>query len=264
MDLSSSKGNQYKFERNGVWYKYDYLGYEGASEFLCSFILRNSSITNFVIYELCKDVVGQTNRVGCHSRDFLEDGETIVTADRLFKQYYGKSVSSIMDVNQSVEDKIVCFVDKVEEATGLKCFGSQLTELLEWDSFVLNDDRHFNNIAFIKNGNSFRIAPCFDNGGAFLSDITYDYPLSHSIYGLAASVKSKPFCQSFTKQVEACQKLYGTQFKLDGSLVIPQYAWDSIELYYGKQIRDRLKQIYEYQFSNTDFRANSIHKSSVF
>ena len=264
MALSSSKGNQYKFERDGVWYKYDYLGYESASEFLCSFILRNSSITDFVTYELCLHSGGRENWVGCYSKDFLRNGESLVTADRLFKQHYGVSVSSIVDANQSVEDKISCFVNKVEEATGIKNFGAQLTELLEWDSFVLNDDRHFNNIAFIKSDGLFRLAPCFDNGGAFLSDMTYDCPLGHSIYGLVAGVKSKPFSTSFSKQVEVCQKLYGTQFKIPSNLTIPQYAWDSIEQYYGKRICARIQDVYEYQFSNTDFRTDSIHKSSVF
>lgn len=264
MSRSSSKGNQYKFERNGVWYKYDYLGYESASEFLCSFILKNSSIIDFVTYELCKDVIGPTDRVGCHSRNFLEDGETLVTADRLFKQYYGVSVSSIMDAKQFVEDKISYFVDLVEKATGIVSFGTQLTELLEWDSFVLNDDRHFNNIAFIKNNDSFRLAPCFDNGGAFLSDTTCGYPLGYNLYGLIASVRSKPFSTIFSEQMKVCQKLYGTQFKLDDSIVIPQYAWDSIELYYGKQICDRIQQVYEYQFSDTDFRTDLVNKSSVF
>lgn len=30
----SSKGNQLKWENKGVWYKADYTGYEGLSEYL--------------------------------------------------------------------------------------------------------------------------------------------------------------------------------------------------------------------------------------
>ena len=33
-DRKSSKGNQLKFERDGIWYKADYMGYEGLAEFV--------------------------------------------------------------------------------------------------------------------------------------------------------------------------------------------------------------------------------------
>ena len=31
--MQSSKGNQFKWERNGIWYKADYTGYEGLAEY---------------------------------------------------------------------------------------------------------------------------------------------------------------------------------------------------------------------------------------
>ena len=40
----SSKGNQLKFERDGIWYKADNLGYEGLSEYVVSELLKLSSL----------------------------------------------------------------------------------------------------------------------------------------------------------------------------------------------------------------------------
>ena len=39
----SSKGNQLKWENNGIWYKADYTGYEGLAEYMISHLLMKSS-----------------------------------------------------------------------------------------------------------------------------------------------------------------------------------------------------------------------------
>ena len=36
----SSKGNQLKWETDGIWYKADYMGYEGLSEYVVSELLK--------------------------------------------------------------------------------------------------------------------------------------------------------------------------------------------------------------------------------
>ena len=35
-DRQSSKGNQLKWENQGIWYKADYTGYEGLAEYIIS------------------------------------------------------------------------------------------------------------------------------------------------------------------------------------------------------------------------------------
>ena len=50
--VSPSKGNQAKINLGNLWYKMDYMGYEGASEYIASEILRHSNVTNFVKYDL--------------------------------------------------------------------------------------------------------------------------------------------------------------------------------------------------------------------
>ena len=43
-DRRSSKGNQLKFEKNHIWYKADYLGYEGLAEYVISRLLHYSTL----------------------------------------------------------------------------------------------------------------------------------------------------------------------------------------------------------------------------
>ena len=43
-DRQSSKGNQLKWENNGIWYKADYTGYEGLAEYVISHLLKKSTL----------------------------------------------------------------------------------------------------------------------------------------------------------------------------------------------------------------------------
>ena len=44
-DRQSSKGNQIKWENNGMWYKADYMGYEGLAEYMISHLLAKSTLS---------------------------------------------------------------------------------------------------------------------------------------------------------------------------------------------------------------------------
>ena len=52
-DRQSSKGNQLKWENNGIWYKADCTGYEGLAEYMISHLLKFSSLQKdeFVLYD---------------------------------------------------------------------------------------------------------------------------------------------------------------------------------------------------------------------
>jgi len=53
-DRQSSKGNQLKWENNGIWYKADYTGYEGLSEYIVSGLLEKSTLlpSEYVLYNV--------------------------------------------------------------------------------------------------------------------------------------------------------------------------------------------------------------------
>lgn len=49
---ADTKGNQLKFERDGIWYKADNMGYEGLAECVISALLSDTSMD----YPLGRDV----------------------------------------------------------------------------------------------------------------------------------------------------------------------------------------------------------------
>ena len=54
----SSKGNQLKWENEGIWYKADFLGYEGLSEYVISHLLKKSTLedSEFVLEAVGMDI----------------------------------------------------------------------------------------------------------------------------------------------------------------------------------------------------------------
>lgn len=242
-NISTSKGNQLKFSVDNKWYKADFLGYEGAAEYFVSEMLSNTNIDSFVRYELTTIEYNGNTYNGCVSDDFLNKN-AIMTSERLFKLYKNCSVESLLN-GKSLTDKIQLFVDEVQSITGLSNFGEYVTTLLELDRLILNEDRHFRNIAVIKTDSSFEYCPIFDNGAALLSDLREDYPLERSVYGLIPTVKSKPFTTDFEKQVIAAEKLYGRQFVITDRDM--NYAYEHIAEFYGDTISTRIKNVYEHQ-----------------
>jgi len=76
VNRKSSKGNQLKWEKNGIWYKADYTGYEGLSEYVISNLLIKSSLksSEFVVYEQEQIKYGSQIYGGVASQDFLFKG----------------------------------------------------------------------------------------------------------------------------------------------------------------------------------------------
>lgn len=87
----SSKGNQQKWLKDGVWYKADYTGYEGLAEYMVSHLLQKSSLSEaeYVLYdtELMKYKTAEFR--GCKSVDFLPEGWNLITLERLFQNMLG-------------------------------------------------------------------------------------------------------------------------------------------------------------------------------
>lgn len=82
--------------------------------------------------------------------------------------------------------------------------------MLAFDAFILNEDRHTNNILFLFDPKSevWQFAPLFDNGLSLLSDVK-DYPFSMPLNILKRKVKAIPFRSSFKKQLSflACAEV---------------------------------------------------------
>ena len=259
IEVISSKGNQPKWKIGDFYYKQDYLGYEGLVEYVVSELLKKSNLSKNEFVEYETEIIQNDRyiRNGCICKNFLDNNETLSTLYRLYKNaYYQRLINQdVVNVGDNVE-RVKFIVDKVHDLTGLNDFGIYLCKMIEIDSFFLNEDRHFNNIAFICENKKYRLCPIFDNGSALLSDTTLEYQMDKNIYKLIDSVKPKTFVFDFYEQLEAVETIYGQQIEFYFNKNDIEMILDK-EPYYGKQEKDRIKTIlfeqmkkYNYLFTN--------------
>lgn len=257
-DRQSSKGNQLKWENDGIWYKADYTGYEGLSEYVISHLLKKSTLSEmeFVLYDLetIKYKTKTYNGVKC--KDFLEEGWQIVTLERLFMNFFGESLYKSVYHIENHEERLLFLVNQVVRITGLKDFGKYMNKLFTIDAFFFNEDRHMHNIAVLMNqSGEYAYCPIFDNGAGLLADTTMDYPLDGDIYELMETVQAKTICSDFDEQLDISEALYQNQLKFTFTKKDVKEIMESAVIY-SKEERDRVEDIiyaqmgkYQYLFA---------------
>lgn len=216
-DRQSSKGNQLKWFNNDIWYKADYTGYEGLVEYTISKLLAFMGLdsSEYVIYTPVEIKYNEKVFRGVSSKNFLHDTWQVITLERLFQNYYGRSLNNAIWSIKEPKERLKFLVEKTIEITGLKEFGKYMNKILTIDAFFLNEDRHTHNLAVLMNDkNEFAYCPIFDNGAGLLADINLDYPMGGDIYKYIDSVKAKTFSTSFDEQLDISEVLYGTNIKI--------------------------------------------------
>ncbi|KAF0224259.1 MAG: hypothetical protein FD179_1536 [Erysipelotrichaceae bacterium] len=243
--IKSSKGNQMKWFLNNVWYKADYVGYEGFSEYLVSKLVKFSNLkeTEFTDYE-CEEIEYQDNKfAGCKSKNFMPVGWQLITLERLFMNYYGHSLNSGIYSIESYENRAKFIVDQTIRMTNLKDFGIYFSVLMTIDAFFLNEDRHTHNIAVLLDEKGvYHYCPIFDNGASLLSDTKLDYPLSRDVFSLMRKVKPKTFSDNFDVQLDAVEKLYGKNVHFSFTRKDVEEIVDR-NVFYSREIKDRVKNL---------------------
>lgn len=245
----SSKGNQLKWENNGIWYKADYTGYEGLSEYITAGLLTYSTLEpeEYVIYQT-EEINYKHNRYrACKSMNFLPRGWKLITLERLFQSICGESLNKSVYSIREKGDRIHFLTEQIIRITGLEEFGIYLSKLLTIDALFLNEDRHTHNIAVLLDDvGKYHYCPVFDNGAALLADTTIDYPLSGELSGLISEVKAKTFCQDFDEQLDLAEQLYGVHIRF----YYTEREIDRLlteEPYYPEEIKQRVKMILMHQ-----------------
>jgi hypothetical protein len=240
----TSKGDQPKWQLDGKWYKADHMGYEALAEILVSQLLKQSNVSNFVEYEPVLIQYRGKEIPGCASQSFQAKDEMLVPFERLHRAYRGQGLAASLGRINEPQKRIQYTVNFIEQTTGLTRVGDYLTLLLELDSFFLNEDRHTNNLAVIRNEKSkeFRLCPIFDNGLALLSDI-HDYPLDKDIYDCISYVRAKPFDLDFDVQVEAAEELYGMQLKFSFTKKEASKKLEFAKELYGEKVHRRVERV---------------------
>lgn len=240
----TSKGDQPKWNVNGKWYKADYMGYEALSEFVVSELLKKSNIQEFVSYDLVKIKADGKKQTGCESVNFRKEDEILIPIEKLHRQYFGEGLAKILAEKNSAEEKIIYTVNFIENVTKMKNIGEYFSFLLSVDAFFLNEDRHTNNIALIRNEKTkeFNLAPIFDNGLSLLSDIN-DYNLEDDIYKNIEKVKAKPFDASFDVQLNAVEALYGQKLKFSFTKSDIKIILEKVQDVYDEKIIKRVETV---------------------
>ena len=243
---ASSRGNQIKWYSDGYFYKQDLLGYEGLSEVLAYRLAIQTNLTKYGVtqYELVK----HHGKICCRSKSYNPNNHEEQSLLKLLTRYYSTDLDGVYKQYFETCDTLTeSFYDFVR-MTVLQAVGFDIKDwlalILRFDWLILNEDRHFRNLAFIKQKFNFIPAPIFDNGAGFLSDmITYpsDCNISDAINGLQA----KPFSSSFVQQVNLVEE-YATETLQFTSNTVKLKVSDLAE-FYSKHIINRVCNILEAQ-----------------
>ena len=246
----SSKGNQLKWENDGIWYKADYTGYEGLAEYVISRLLGFTQLEpeDYVSYDT--EEIRYKRRIyrGCKSRNFLPEGWSLITLERLFENCCGMGLNKCIYRIEDHRERLRFLVEQTERYTGLSDFGGYMSKLLTVDTLFLNEDRHTHNIAVLRDGQgAYQYCPIFDNGAGLLADITMDYPLGEAPEELAEEAEPKTFCQSFDEQLDIAEELYGQRLRFSCGKQELAAVLDR-ELFYPPEIRERVKELLLFRY----------------
>ena len=203
----TSEGAQIKYYKDGFWYKIDNRGNEGLAEYLVSSMLRFSSLEDneYVLYE--QGIIN--GKPGCRSKNFLDSNNELVTIYRLYMNEYGRNLAEVIASMETMDERIEYVVRFIKECCGFD-IKEYFSKVFTLDAIVLNEDRHFNNLALIAKDNSFEPAPLFDNGISLLT-ANLSVSAKASIEDNVKRVVARPFSGSFKNMRE----YFGDGFSLD-------------------------------------------------
>lgn len=199
--VSTSKGDQKKWYKQGYYIKANKFGYENIAEIVVAELCRNIKGLNFVDYCLCDILDIEVNKryLGCYSQEFKPTGFSFITFDRLLQLNLSKVDYNKLGTMHG-EQLYLVLCGCISKMTGIDIF-QYINQCIALDAITLNEDRHFNNmgVLFSERGIVYSV-PIFDNGLSLLSD-KHDYPMNIDINILIRRVKSLPFSRSFSKQI---------------------------------------------------------------
>ena len=227
-DRQSSKGNQLKWCRNNVWYKADYMGYEGLVEYVVSRLLEKSSLKQeeYVLYKTEEISYKRRKYLGCKSENFLPEGWQLITLERLFYGFYNESLYKKLFTIPEHSERLEFIVDQTERITGISDFGKYMSKILAIDTFFMNEDRHMHNIGVLMDAEEkYHLCPIFDNGAGLLSDIQMDYPMEENNNN-----------QSFHEQIEYLERI--TTNLHESVMKVRMVPIESVTQKYPRMIRD--------------------------
>lgn len=211
----SSDGCSPKYTNGDLWLKVDTKGYEALAEVLASRVIKALGF-NCVKYNPCFLVMNGLAHSACASESFQQQGSQETTLGHELCRLAGlNNLNSLMlhlERMQSVDERINFVISTMEPFIDGKTLRSYIAGLLWLDSIMVNGDRHLHNILLFRKQETLLLAPYFDFGDSFLSDVTFKYPMQMTAEYGRYKVKSKPFSSTFKKQVQALQEYLPTSY----------------------------------------------------
>ena len=197
----TSTGSQDKWHIRDKWYKIDDFNYEGLSETLASDILKKSNVEKYAIYNPEKIIYKGKEFSGCESPHFLKKDERLVECMPLLEKH-GISILGLTIEN---------FVNQIEEITHLSHFDQYLAKMMEFDQLILNSDRHYYNMAVIKNKTGYDYAPFFDQGRGFALKDDY-WKDEASPEEVIEKIEPRLYIGNFARQTAEIERIAGGKF----------------------------------------------------
>ena len=143
--------------------------------------------------------------------DYLDEKDEFVTIYRLYYNEFGKNLAKVCSGFDTMEERIRYVVKFVLESTNVD-ISDYLRKIITLDYLILNEDRHFNNLALICGDNGFKCAPIFDNGMSLLTanqSVNWNFGIEENVKRVVA----RPFSGSHKKMFE----YFGKGFELDSN-----------------------------------------------
>jgi len=163
----SSRGYTAKAKIGNIWYKVSAGSFNAQAEVVASRLAGHTNVGECVKYEMCK----VNGKYATASNDFLAGLEN-ETVKSLHAKVTGAPIEPMLE-QLSGNDLFKYVSSIVKTAIGLDlsepAFFRKLSLLLQFDALVLNEDRHFNNIKFVKRTWGWELAPAFDFDCSFFS-----------------------------------------------------------------------------------------------
>ena len=235
----SSRGYAGKAKIDNIWYKISAGSFNAQAEVVASRLAKYTNVGQCVEYGMC--VVN--GKFATMSKDFLS-GKENETVKSLHAKLTGAPIEPMLEHLTGIElFKYVSSI--VKTGIGLElsepAVFSKLSLLLQFDALVMNEDRHFNNIKFIKRTGGWDFAPAFD----------FDCSLFSCVEDLSRLEQyPKPCLPFFTSHPEQLDWLYsisGDRLTISGFRVsdLTDGVWEESHRIGKREIEDYLASVLE-------------------
>ena len=235
----SSRGYAGKARIGNVWYKISAGSFNAQAEVVASRLAKYTNVGECVEYEMC--VVN--GKYATMSNDFLSGMEN-ETVKSLHAKVTGAPIEPMLE--HLTGASLFKYVSSVVKAgIGLELSApavfSRLSLLLQFDALVLNEDRHFNNIKFVKRAGGWELAPAFD----------FDCSLFSCVEDLSRLEQypqpSQPFFTRHPEQLDWLYSMSGDRLTISGCRVgdLTDGVWEESHRIGKREIEDYLALVLE-------------------